>query len=113
MTVEAAPVSPRRASPRASAVAAALRELPTRLPVAAAPHTSRLQWRQLAPERYEVTAHDVTIGFIDVVGAVYVALAGSRYSRAVEVSQTLVWTEALSALDAARTTPRTRAARPA
>ena len=98
MTIEATPTSPRRVSPRAS-VAAALRELPTRRPMAAAPRTASLQWRQLTPERYEVTRDDATIGFIEVVGAVYVVLAGSRYSRAVEVSQTLVWSEALSALD--------------
>lgn len=76
----------------------ALRELPTRRPADPPARTSSIQWTRVAPDRYEVRLRDRVIGFVDVVGAVFVTLIGSRYDRAEEVVQTLVWTEALNAL---------------
>jgi len=49
-------------------------------------------------DRYLVRVGTETIGYIDVVGAVYVVLAGVHYDRAVEVSQTLALEDALAAL---------------
>jgi hypothetical protein len=49
-------------------------------------------------DRYEIRRGAHTLGFIDVVGAVFVVLAGERYSRAVEAVQTLVFEDALGAL---------------
>ncbi|HEX5730075.1 MAG TPA: hypothetical protein VFX99_11675 [Microbacterium sp.] len=57
-----------------------------------------VQWERVGFDRYLVRAGAETIGYIDVVGAVYVVLAGVHYDRAVEVSQTLVLEDALAAL---------------
>lgn len=79
----------------------ALRELPPRRPADPPAPASVIQWTLVEPTRYEVTICGATAGFIDVVGAVYVVLAGERYSRAVELWQTLVFDDALHALAAA------------
>lgn len=76
----------------------ALKELPARRPVEPAESASTIQWLLVAPHRYEVTQCVTTVGFIDVVGAVYVVLSGARYSHAVEVYQTLVFDDAVRAL---------------
>ena len=76
-----------------------LRALPTRRPADAATRASRIQWDLIAEDRYEVRIGGEVAGFVDVVGAVYVVLAGPRYDRAVEVIQTLVWSTATTALD--------------
>ncbi len=76
-----------------------LRALPTRRPADAAPRASRIQWDLIAEDRYEVRIAGEVAGYIDVVGAVYVVLTGSRYDRAEEVAQTLVWSTATTALD--------------
>jgi len=49
-------------------------------------------------DRYRVVAGDETVGYIDVVGAVFVALAGPTYAHAVEVRQSLVLEEAAAAV---------------
>ncbi|WP_344737552.1 hypothetical protein [Microbacterium awajiense] len=38
------------------------------------------------------------MGYVDVVGAVFVALRGTRYDRAVEVEQTLLFDRAIAVL---------------
>lgn len=50
---------------------------------------------------YAVTYDGATIGFVDVVGRVYVALAGRYYCRAVEVAQSLVFERGVAAVAAA------------
>ncbi|EZP26806.1 hypothetical protein [Microbacterium oleivorans] len=76
-----------------------LRALPTRRPADASTRASRIQWDLITDDRYEVRIGGEVAGFIDVVGAVYVVLAGPRYDRAVEVIQTIVWSTATTALD--------------
>ena len=49
-------------------------------------------------DRYEVRHRGAIVGFIDVVGAVFVVLAGSRYDRAVEVLQTLDFAAAVGSV---------------
>ncbi|WP_405375192.1 MULTISPECIES: hypothetical protein [unclassified Microbacterium] len=80
----------------------ALRALPSRRPAAPSPRASRIQWDQLAADRYVVRISGETVGYVDVVGAVYVVLSGARYDRAEEIMQTLVWSTATAALDHAR-----------
>ena len=46
-------------------------------------------------------ARSGTVGFIDVVGAVFVVLAGARYDRAVEVLQTLDFAVAVDTISPA------------
>jgi len=54
-----------------------------------------LRWEQVEPDRYVVRHGTRTLGFVDVVGAVFVVLAGTRYSHAVEFAQTLAFEEAV------------------
>ena len=68
-------------------------ERPDEPPAAPPVHCERVGF-----DRYRVRAGTETIGYIDVVGAVYVVLAGVHYDRAVEVSQTLALEDALAAL---------------
>lgn len=83
------PASPARRSALRSRTIRTLRELPPRRPEPPAPDDSAVRWDRVDIDRYEVTVHGSTVGFIDVVGAVFVVLAGTRYARAVEVLQTL------------------------
>jgi len=75
----------------------ALEQLPSRRPPVPSPATD-LHWEQLEPDRYVVRRGARTLGFVDVVGAVFVVLSGPHYSHAVEFAQTLIFEEALAAL---------------
>lgn len=57
-----------------------------------------LRWEQVEPDRYVVRQGTRTLGFVDVVGAVFVVLAGTRYSHAVEFAQTRAFAEAVLTL---------------
>ena len=76
-----------------------LEGLPSRRPPAPSSAPSSLQCEQVGPDRYIVRRGTRTLGFIDVIGAVFVVLAGPRYSHAVEFAQTLVFEDALAALN--------------
>jgi len=52
----------------------------------------------IGPTTYEVHRADQVVGYIDIVGGVYVALAGARYDHAVEVRQSIVLDTAVTAL---------------
>ncbi len=97
MVLESPASSHRRAAVRARALRS-LKELPTRRPEPPAPRDSVVVWERIDVDRYEVLVHGTTVGFVDVVGAVFVALAGPRYSRAVEVLQTLDFAVAVDAV---------------
>ncbi len=53
------------------------------------PEAPVLCWECIAPERYRAVRGDECVGFVDVVGTVFVVLVGSRYDRAEEIAQTL------------------------
>lgn len=57
-----------------------------------------VMWERIDTEAYAVSVDGCTVGFIDVVGTVFVSLAGHRYDRAVEVAQSLVFERAVAAL---------------
>jgi len=76
-----------------------LEGLPSRRPPAPSSVPSSLQCEQVGLDRYVVRRGARTLGFIDVVGAVFVVLAGPRHSHAVEFAQTLVFEDALGALN--------------
>ncbi|KAA9105094.1 hypothetical protein F6B43_18210 [Microbacterium rhizomatis] len=91
--------SQRRSRPLpALATRESLEQLPTRMPPSPAVPSSALQWQRIGVDRYQVRIGTLTLGYIDVVGAVFVVLAGSRYSRAVETAQTLVFEDAVNIL---------------
>lgn len=72
----------------------ALRHLAPRRPaVLPEPHDG-VQWQRVSPDRYRALQAGATVGFVDVVGAVFVVMAGARYDRCVEVAQTLVFERA-------------------
>ncbi len=77
-----------------------LAELPMRRPATSAEGSSCVQWSLVDIDRYEVRRSGGVLGYIDVVGAVYVALSGPRGDRAEEISQTLVFEHAVGALEA-------------
>lgn len=98
------PRSPaRRARPRA-AVATAL-EKPRHRPAAPVDGAQddghddgAVRWERIDIDRYVVRAAGATAGFVDVVGQVFVVLAGSRYDQAVEVRQTLDFAAAVATI---------------
>ncbi len=92
------PSSPVRRSVLRSRVMPSLKELPPRRPEPPAPEDSAVRWERVDIDRYEVRHRGVIVGFIDVVGAVYVVLAGPRYDRAVEVLQTLDFRAAVGSI---------------
>jgi hypothetical protein len=102
MTVDIRAVRRRTRSSRRFAEVDTLEQLPTRMPPAPPEASARLKWSLVATDRYEVSASGETIGFIDIAGAVFVALAGHRYDQAVEAAQTLVFEDALCALEQSR-----------
>jgi len=83
-------------------VAEALRILPPRRPADASPRRSEAQWQLIDLDTYEVRVDDEVVGYIDVVGAVFVVLAGTRRDRAEEIRQTLDFDAAVRALTIAR-----------
>jgi len=95
MVLETPAPSARRSTLRSRAIPT-LKELPARMPEPPAPASSPAQWDRVDIDRYRVSVAGKTAGFIDVVGAVFVVLAGSRYDRAVEVQQTLDFATAVA-----------------
>lgn len=66
-----------------------------------APPADDVRWHRVDLERYEVVVGECVIGYVDVVGTVFVALRGTRYDRAVEIEQTLVFERAIAVLRSA------------
>lgn len=64
-------------------------------PVERAP---RIVWERVDTERYCVLVDGVVRGYVEVVGAVFVSLAGARYDRAEEVAQSLTFDRAIVAV---------------
>jgi hypothetical protein len=95
------PSSPVRRGALRSRAMPSRNELPTRRPEWPAPDDSAVRWERIDIDRYEVSTTAATVGFIDVVGAVFVVLAGARYDRAVEVLQTLDFALAVDAISPA------------
>ena len=95
------PTSPAKRNALRARVMPSLKELPPRRPAPPAPEDSAVRWDRIDIDRYEVRANDSTIGFVDVVGAVFVVLSGPRYDRAVEVLQTLDFAAAISSISPA------------
>jgi hypothetical protein len=55
-------------------------------------------WERIDTDAYAVAVDGRTVGFIDVVGSVFVSLGGHRYDRAVEIAQSLVFEKAVAVL---------------
>ncbi|WP_191089258.1 hypothetical protein [Microbacterium radiodurans] len=100
MVMEMSPLARGRTAARIAA-ADTLRELPKRRPQAAAEPTAEVIWELVDVDRYEIREAAVVLGYVDVVGAVFVALSGPWYASAVEVRQTLRFEEAVDVLRSA------------
>ena len=60
------------------------------VPAAESPRRRQLAaYRTVRPDLVEVVVGGETVGFIEMVGQVFVALAGNRYDLAVEVAQSV------------------------
>lgn len=87
-----APLS-RPGSSKAAARAAA-KAVPSSTP----PALTEIPWTRVDLDLYEVAREGYVVGYVEVVGAVFVALGGPRYDRAVEISQHLTFHAAVDAL---------------
>lgn len=67
-------------------------------PAGSATPVAGVIWERIDTDAYAVSVDGRTVGFIDVVGRVFVALAGHRYDRAEEFVQALVFEQAVAAL---------------
>lgn len=74
--------------------------VPAPVPAAPAPAVAftEIPWTRIDLDLYEVARDGYIVGYVEVVGAVFVALGGTRYDRAVEVSQHLTFHAAVEAL---------------
>lgn len=111
MTIHSTKTSRGRRSLPAFTARETLEQLPSRRPPEPSSVSCELAWERVESDRYVVRRGTQTVGFVDVVGAVFVVLVGPRYSHAVEFAQTLVFEEALGAL-AAGDTSGTSGSRP-
>jgi hypothetical protein len=57
-----------------------------------------VRWERVGADCYAVLLNDKLVGFVDVAGQVFVALAGCRYDRAVEVGQSVLFELAVTAV---------------
>lgn len=101
MVLDMSPIA-RKPSAVRLASSDALRQLPARRPQPAPPAESGVRWELVDVDRYEVREGDVVLGYVDVVGAVFVALGGPWYAASIELRQTLRFDEAVQTLRSAR-----------
>jgi len=66
--------------------------------LSAPPVLTDIPWTRIDLDLYEVARGGYIVGYVEVVGAVFVALGGPRYDRAVEVSQHMTFHAAVDAL---------------
>jgi hypothetical protein len=59
---------------------------------------TEVPWTRIDLDLYEIAHDDLIVGYVEVVGAIFVALRGSRYDRAVEVKQALTFHAAVEAV---------------
>lgn len=64
----------------------------------AADARTELPWTRIDLDLYEIARGDHIVGYVEVVGPIFVALGGSRYDRAVEVCQALTFHSAVDAV---------------
>ncbi len=55
-------------------------------------------WTRVDIDLYEIAWDGAVTGYVEVVGSIFVALAGTRYDRAVEIGQALTFPDAVEAL---------------
>lgn len=77
---------------------AAARAAAKAAPSSTTPALTEIPWTRVDLDLYEVARGGYIVGYVEVVGAVFVALGGPRYDRAVEVSQHLTFHAAVDAL---------------
>lgn len=63
---------------------------------------TEVPWTRIDIDLYEIASAGLIIGYVEVVGPVFVALGGPRYDRAVEVSQELTFHAAVDAVQRRR-----------
>lgn len=63
-----------------------------------APAVTEIPWTRIDLDLYEVARDGRIVGYVEVVGAVFVALGGPRYDRAVEIAQHLTFHAAVDTI---------------
>ncbi|MGN7969220.1 hypothetical protein [Microbacterium sp. 22296] len=87
-----APLSRRGSSKTSRPIAADL------APTGSIDASTEIPWTRIDLDLYEVSRGGYIVGYVEVVGAVFVALGGARYDRAVEVSQHVTFHAAVDVL---------------
>ncbi len=64
----------------------------------APPAPVEIPWTRIDLDLYEVAREGFIVGYVEVVGSVFVALGGTRYDRAVEVAQLSTFHAAVEAV---------------
>lgn len=59
---------------------------------------TEIPWTRIDLDLYEVARDGRIVGYVEVVGAVFVALGGPRYDRAVEIAQHLTFHAAVDTI---------------
>ncbi|MFZ8758518.1 hypothetical protein ACO03V_13965 [Microbacterium sp. HMH0099] len=62
------------------------------------PAITEIPWTRVDLDLYEVASGGYIVGYVEVVGSIFVALGGPRYDRAVEVAQHLTFHAAVDAV---------------
>lgn len=68
------------------------------VPTVSTAASTEIPWTRIDLDLYEVSRGGYIVGYVEVVGAVFVALGGARYDRAVEVSQHVTFHAAVDVL---------------
>ena len=68
------------------------------VPTGSSEASTEIPWTRIDLDLYEVSRGGYIVGYVEVVGAVFVALGGARYDRAVEVSQHVTFHGAVDVL---------------
>ncbi len=97
-----AQVGSAQASTRVAGPEPVAAELSSPAPSAPPSPVRGIVWELIDVDAYAVTCDADTVGFVDVVGSVYVALAGPDYHRAVEIAQATDLESAIATIVVAR-----------
>lgn len=91
-----APLSPR--SPQAGHKLAGLTPSVAAVASPVVPAITEIPWTRVDLDLYEVARGGFIVGYVEVVGSIFVALGGPRYDRAVEVAQHVTFHAAVDAV---------------
>lgn len=91
-----APLSPQ--GPKTGRAVAGVTPSVATVPAPIVPAVTEIPWTRVDLDLYEVARGGFIVGYVEVVGSIFVALGGPRYDRAVEVAQHVTFHAAVDAV---------------